>query len=283
VPVGDEDVSIGSGHDARRRTEVVFVVSADTGFAERHQQLPVRTEFPHHVPRLHARLCGRRDRVVGRRIGRPDIALAIDVEPVRPDEHLGAEAFHDITSGIEFVDGVDGLELAVGIHAVEAEPAAARGRQRARLVAADEGPDALAVDIDVNRGRRAHLPPVWKLRPLGPRHRRAAAIGQSPHRTIRIISGGLGKAGDRSGDQHRDAAQHRPSGTSILRHGAPPSLLLVCVRLIARRRRRANRHHHRRDRSLGVGANLISLQARSRYQSPGEFAASRVHRGNPKK
>src|SRR5579871_5638645 len=100
------------------------------------------------------------------------------MHPVRPDEHLSAKAFDDIALGVELVDRVVRLEPAIRIHAVETEPAAPRGRHRARLIAADKSPDALAVGVDSHRRRRAHFPAAWKLRPLASRRAGAAAIRQ---------------------------------------------------------------------------------------------------------
>src|SRR6185369_15916417 len=112
---------------------MALVVAADTRLAERHQELPIGAELAYHVASLDAGLGG----------GRPHIAFAIDVQAVRPDEHLGTEAFHHIALGIELVDRVMRLEPAIGQHAIDAEAAAACDWHRVGLVAADERPDAL--------------------------------------------------------------------------------------------------------------------------------------------
>ena len=54
-----------------------------------------------------------------------------------------------------------------------------RERHRARLVAADDGPEAFAVDVDVDGRRRAHLAAAGKLRPAAAGHHRAAAVEPS--------------------------------------------------------------------------------------------------------
>ena len=155
-------------------------------------------------------------------VGRPHIALAVDVQAVRPDEHLRAEAFDDVALGVELVDRVVRLERAVGVHAVDAEAAAAGKRHRARLVAADEGPDALAVDVDVHRRRRSHLPAARKSCPFAARNARAAAVRQSPDRTVRIAGRPL-RVGHRARAQyHHDAANRHPSRLNRLRHFTLP-------------------------------------------------------------
>src|SRR5262249_9667970 len=141
MTVGDEDVAIGRRHDAGRRAEMVIVVAADAGLAERHQHLSVRAELAHDVPGLHTGLGGLGYSRIGGRVGDPDIALVIDMHAVRPDEHAGAEAFDHFAVAVELVDGVVRPDGAVAILAVDAEAAAPRHRHRARLVAADEDPD----------------------------------------------------------------------------------------------------------------------------------------------
>src|SRR5262245_44784477 len=145
---------------------MILIASGNSGFAERHQHGSVGTEFADDVPRLHAGLRGRRYGVFGSPVRRPDITFAVDMHPVRPDEHLGAKAFDDVALRIEFVDRVVRLELAVRIHAVETEPPAPCGRHRARLIAADKGPDTFSVNVNLNRSWRAHVPAAWKFGPF---------------------------------------------------------------------------------------------------------------------
>jgi hypothetical protein len=61
------------------------------------------------MPGFDAGLGGDGYGLFARRIGRPDIALAVDMQPMRPDEHAGAETFDDVALGIELVDRVYGL------------------------------------------------------------------------------------------------------------------------------------------------------------------------------
>ena len=212
---------------------MILVVSGNSGFAERHQHFSVGTELADDVPGLHAGLGGRGHGVFGGRVRRPHIAVAVHMHPVRPNEHLGAKAFDDVALRIELVDRVVRLELAVGIHAVETEPTAPCGRHRAGLVASDQGPDALSVDVDVHRSRRSHLAAARKLCPFTSRSARAASIRQSPHRAVWIVGRRLGEARHAGGKQHHDAAQRHPSNSICLRHDTPPCgqsrRELICV------------------------------------------------------
>src|SRR3954447_6788938 len=108
-----------------------------------------------------------------------------------PDEHLGAKALDDITFRVELVDRVVRLQFAIGQHAIDAEPATSRDGERACFIAADEGPDALAVDVDVDRSRRAHFPATRQPRPFASQNAWATAVRQSPHRAIRVVRGAL--------------------------------------------------------------------------------------------
>src|SRR5207245_5699735 len=63
MTIRDEDVATGSGHDTSRRSEMVFVAPGNSGFTERHEDLPVRTELPHDVSGFDASLRRRGDGV----------------------------------------------------------------------------------------------------------------------------------------------------------------------------------------------------------------------------
>ena len=110
---------------------------------------------------------------------------------VRPDEHLRAEAFDDVSLRIEFVDGVVRFQFAVRIHAIDAETAASCDGQWTSLITSDKRPNAHTVRIDVHGGRRSHLSAAGKPRPFASWNGRTTAIGQSPDRSIWIVSGTL--------------------------------------------------------------------------------------------
>ena len=152
VAVGDEHLTGGIGHDTRRRSEMDLVVAGDSRFAQRHQHLAIRAELADDVPGFDAGFRRGGDRRFRRRVGHPDVGLSIDVHAVRPDEHPAAKAALGSAIFVEPVDRIERLELAVGIHAVETEPAAGavrRGRNRTGLVASNQRPDAFAVNVDV--------------------------------------------------------------------------------------------------------------------------------------
>src|SRR5260370_42173651 len=125
-------------------------VSRHPGFGGRHPTGSVGTELADAVPRPHAAF-GRGCHGVPRGpVRRPHIAVAVDMHPVRPDEHPGAKTFDHVAFRIELVDRVVRLELTVRIHAVEAEPAAPCGGHRARLVPRDHRPDTLYLAVNLH-------------------------------------------------------------------------------------------------------------------------------------
>src|SRR5207253_1461528 len=191
VSVGDKDVTIGPGYDAGRRTKMFFIVSRHSGLAESHQNSSIRTELPNDVSCFDSRLCCGCDSVLARCIRRPYISFAIHVKAVRPDEHLRAEALDDVSLRVEFEDRVVRFEFAVGKHAIDSETAAARDRQRARLVTSDERPDAFAVGVDVHRCGRSHFSSAGKPGPLTARYGRTGAVCEPLHRTVGIVYGAL--------------------------------------------------------------------------------------------
>src|SRR2546425_8992331 len=113
-----------------------------TGRAERRQHLSVWAELDDDLSALVAF----RGSVLGDRIGDPDVAVAVDVEPVRPDEHAAAEALHHFAVGTELED-----RIGLGIAAFVAEP---RGILQA--IASHDRPDVAAVGIDRYLADRSH-------------------------------------------------------------------------------------------------------------------------------
>ena len=202
---------------------MALVAAGHAGLAERHQHLAIGAELDDLMAELSACLCGHRDRVLTRGIGRPHVAFAIDVQPVRPDEHPGTEALDDVALCVEFVDRVDVLDAAVRVEAVDAEAPAVGNGHRIGLIASDEGPDAFSVDVHVHRRRRSHLASARQPRPVAAGHHQATAIRQSLHGTIRIRQPALREC-HRSRDQKRPDARcgHR-SNVMCLQHGSYPT------------------------------------------------------------
>src|SRR4029450_8982784 len=221
VSIRDEDIAVGSRHYARRGPEMIFIAAGHARLPERHQHFSVRAELADDLPAFYAAFGRRCPGIFRCTIGRPYIAVAIHVQPVRPDEHLRPKAFHDVAFGIELVDRVVRLESPVGKHAVEPEAATACGGDRAGLVASDKGPDALAVDVDVDRRRRSHLASTRKARPLTARNARPPAVGQSSDRAIWIVDMSL-CGGAKTGERETDKAQHdnRCGSNGLLNCGA---------------------------------------------------------------
>ncbi len=119
--------------------------------AEAHQHLAVGTELHDLVPAL----VPFRNPVRRHCIGHPDVAVGIDLDAVRPDEHAAAEAGHDFAVGTKLVDRIH-----LGIAAFIAKP----GRIGQRLTSHDR-PDMASVVIDVGLAHRSERPAAWKLSP----------------------------------------------------------------------------------------------------------------------
>src|SRR5205085_6676835 len=98
VAVSDENVAVRRGYDRRWRIELVVAAAGDAGLAKREQKLAVGTEFENLMPLA----------LDADAVGDPDIAVAIDVQAVREDQHSGAEALDQLAGGIEFENRVKG-------------------------------------------------------------------------------------------------------------------------------------------------------------------------------
>src|SRR5262245_65154992 len=101
MAVGDKNIAVGGYRYRTRRGEVVLIAAAHARFAEPHQDFSVGTELEDLMSGLHAALGRHIDGLLARRIGDPDIALLVHVQAVRPDEEAAAEAFDDLSVGIE--------------------------------------------------------------------------------------------------------------------------------------------------------------------------------------
>src|SRR5712671_6523039 len=80
-------------------------------------------------------------------VGRPHIAVMIDMHAMRMFEHSGAEAHHQISQWIEF-----GNRVRHGADAINSPTPV-------------EHPQALAVTIERNLGGEPHPPTVWQIQP----------------------------------------------------------------------------------------------------------------------
>jgi hypothetical protein len=192
VTVGHEDVAVLRNSHCAGRLKVTFVVARHARLAEREQNLAVRAELDDLMARLDAGLGRERHALRPDGVRHPDVAFLVDEEAVRPDEHTSSEALDDPAIGGELEDGIQRLDPVVRTEAVEAEPASGGYGHRAGFVTSNRRPDALAVDVDVDRSGRAHLAPAWELRPVAAGHTRPAAIGEPLHGTVRIGQPGLG-------------------------------------------------------------------------------------------
>ena len=130
---------------------MVRTTSRDTGRPERHQHLAAGAELDDLLPAL---VAARRS-VGSDRIGHPDVAFAIDLDAVGPDEHAASEARHHLAVRAEFVDRVS-----FRVAAFVAEPGGISER-----VASDDGPDVTAVGVDCHLSHGAHLAAVRQLGP----------------------------------------------------------------------------------------------------------------------
>ena len=135
-PFGATTTSLGA-------LKCVSVVAGDAGRAEPQQHLAARAELDDLMAAAVAVRPARA--LVGRRVGDPDVALRVDLEPVRPDEHAAAEARDRVAVRRELHDDVE-----IGLEAFVTELVAAG-------VAAQHGPDVPAVDVDVDVADGADL------------------------------------------------------------------------------------------------------------------------------
>ena len=200
---------------------MIFVTSGNSWFAEGQQNSSIRTELPDDMAGFHSGFGCNCDGLFSRAVSHPHVTLAVDMHAVGPDEHLSAEAFDDVSFGIEFVDRVVGFKSAIRIHAIDAETAASGDRQRTGLITSDKRPDAFTVGIDVHGGRRSHLSAAGKSRPLTSWNARATAIGQSPDGPIWIVSRALSERHHARREQHDDSPERNPPHSNRLRHGTP--------------------------------------------------------------
>src|SRR5262245_43666618 len=104
MPIGDENVAVRRGHYVARTIEGVGPVTGNSRLAERHQHLSVRVELEHLVALA----------ILPGRVGRPDVAVAVDMETVRLIEHSLAKHLQDLARRIELNDRRDVRALLTG-------------------------------------------------------------------------------------------------------------------------------------------------------------------------
>src|SRR5262245_10871694 len=96
MAVGNEDVAVGRCHHGRGRVELVVAGTRNSRLAKRQQDLALRAELEHLVAlALHPEA-----------VGEPDIAVAIDMNAMREDQHAGTEGLHQLAGCIEFQDRI---------------------------------------------------------------------------------------------------------------------------------------------------------------------------------
>ena len=138
MPVTHDDVAIGGNRDVRWSVEHVGALTCYTGSAERQQYLAPWTELDDLVALA----------VVANVVGRPYVALAIDIEAMWVVEETLAKAHHKISGGIEFLDGIK------------------RGVDTVFCSTSIESPHALAVGIDIDARHLPHLAAIGHLQPI---------------------------------------------------------------------------------------------------------------------
>src|SRR3954470_3432455 len=171
VSFANEDVAVRCGDDVVRLIKIVGRRRA-ARLAEREQHFAVGAELEDLValgragPRTDraarrgaapasgfsagrfrtAAACARaalRQRRIVLAVGDPHVAVAIDMDAVREDQHAGGEAFHQLAAGVEFHHRRDVHDLA------------GRAIETAVQAAALRYPDRLAVLVDVDGARRS--------------------------------------------------------------------------------------------------------------------------------
>ena len=197
VSVGDEDVAVRRDDDGGRRVEVSGPLPGDAGLAERQQQLAVGAELEHLWPLPS----------LAEAVGHPDVAVAVDVNAVREQQHSGAEALHQLAGRIELEDRVELRAVAVERHRRirSATAAAIRPHRSATQTLVPSG-------SIVDRAGRAPGPAGRQLRPVLDR---AIRIGQRIGRRAGLRGA---EAADR---QQRDEAKPE-SMAGVMGHGVLP-------------------------------------------------------------
>ncbi len=174
MPIDDEDVAVGRHQYVGGAVELVLTVACHAGRAQAHQKLALRAELVHLVTLV----------TLAAGVGDPDVALAIDVNSVRPDDHPRSEAPDDVSVRVEEQHRIE----VVAPHATVG-------------LATLADPDVTPVDIGIHGARRPPLPAVGHLRP-------AVDGGVGVGRVILRLDRHGERDQDRGGDEHDRA--HAP-------------------------------------------------------------------------
>src|SRR5262249_25575036 len=137
VPVADEDVAVGRDGDRVRLIERVGPIARDAGLTERQKRFSIGTEFPLRVPLAFDALT----------VGDPQVAVLIDRQTVREDEHAAAPTSQHLARRVELEDGIE-----LGIPA--------------RVHAATLGDPDVSIARDCHAARRSHRAAFGELVPV---------------------------------------------------------------------------------------------------------------------
>src|SRR5439155_1153280 len=157
VTIGDEDLAAAVHHDVGRRDEGVRTGFADARLPERQQQLAVAIELED----LEASALDLPRFVEGTAVGDPDVALGVDVQAVRLQEHSRPEALHELARSVEHQH----RDLSPAF--VAFLPCGPSRRRRSM-----QHPQ-ITVRVDVGVGQLAPGKPLGKVRPVGHEMERA--------------------------------------------------------------------------------------------------------------
>ena len=149
MAIGDEDAAVVRHDDVGWRVEMVAPTACLAVCAKRHQHLAGGAELHHDVA---ARSGG--CPLFTHRVGHPDVAVRIDINPVRPDEHPAPEALCHRAVRPELDDRIE-----IGVEAFAPEVFRAG-------IAAENRPDVLAVRIDGGIADGADHAAAWQLHPV---------------------------------------------------------------------------------------------------------------------
>ena len=108
MAVCDKNIAVRTNGDAGRPVEQVLPVSADAFSADRHQHRASRTDLQDFLSQRRPLGVFRGHpenglAVVG--VGRPDVSLTVDGEPVRVRKQSDSETLDQLAGGAEFQDG----------------------------------------------------------------------------------------------------------------------------------------------------------------------------------
>src|SRR5215472_10757904 len=164
VSVGDEDVAIGRDQDVGRPIEGLGPFARDPRLAQRHQHLSIGAELDDRVALA----------VAASAVGHPDVAIPVREQAVRPIDHAGTEARHQLARGVELLDRRDIRALA-GLCAAPRcrlrSPAPTRGPPEA-------SPNSLLRDRDWVRHWDPRHALALPIKPSSRRRRRRASISR---------------------------------------------------------------------------------------------------------